>query len=62
MQKYYERQSSRIDTGTEGLSRAGAAVRVEGEKYYNSATEKHHREIRVIYGAQAKEIFGPLVK
>lgn len=61
VQKSYERQSSRADTGTEGLGRT-LAFRTEGEKYYNSSSEKHEKEKSAVYDPKVREIFGPLLR
>lgn len=61
VQKNYERQSPRLDTGIEGLNRT-KALRVEGQKYYNAASEDYEKEKAAIYEPKIKEIFGPLLR
>lgn len=62
LQKAYERQVPRVDTGTIGLEGRTDAIRVDGKKYFNAAKREHLYLKRDIYDPLSKEIFGPLLR
>lgn len=61
VQRTYERQSVRLDTGKEGLDRT-KAFRVERKKYFNAATEEFDKLRDSLYNAKAKDIFSLLLR